>query len=147
MRNIMIVGQLALVVAAVFFGAAVYVNVAEHPARCNLDRQSLLTEWKIAYKRGFAMQAPLALAGFILGLVAAWQTGNWRWALGALILVANWPFTIIVIMPTNRSLMAIAPEEAGPESRRLIEKWARLHAVRSALGFAATLVFLWASLG
>jgi hypothetical protein len=49
-------------------------------------------------------------------------------------------------MPVNKRLLAIDPGEAGPESRRLIESWARLHAVRAALGCAATLVFLWASL-
>jgi len=32
------------------------------------------------------------------------------------------------------------------QSRQLIEKWSRLHTVRTALGFAATIIFLWASL-
>ena len=142
----MIVGQLALVVAALFAGAAAYVNVAEQPARLNLDDRSLLVEWKPAYKRGFAMQAPLAVIGFLLGLSTWCDTGDWRWLLGALILVANWPFTLIAIMPTNNKLMAIDPVRAGPESRRLILKWGSLHAVRTALGFAAAIIFLRASL-
>jgi hypothetical protein len=133
-------GQLALIVAAVFAGAALYVNVAEQPARLNLDDRSLLIEWKPAYKRGFAMQAPLAIVGFLLGILAWWQTGVWLWLLGALILIANWPYTMLGI------LLAIDPANAGPDSRKLVEKWASLHAVRTALGFAATLLFLWASL-
>jgi len=142
----MLAGQLALIVAALFSGAAVYVNIVEQPARLDLDDRALLTEWKPAYKRGFAMQAPLAIIGFLLGLVARWQTGHWAWLLGAVILVANWPYTLLGIMPTNGRLMATDPAGAGPESRVLIEKWAALHAGRTALGFASTLIFLWASI-
>ena len=142
----MIAGHLALIVAAVFAGAAVYINIAEHPARWNLDDRSQLIQWKPAYQRGFAMQASLAVAGFLLGLLAWWQTGGWLWLAGALVLIANWPFTLLVMMPVNNKLMATDPVLAGPDSLELLEKWARLHAVRSALGFAATLLFLAASL-
>ncbi len=142
----MLVGQLALIIAALFAGAAVYVSVAEHPARLRLDDRALLTQFKPAYKRGFAMQAPLAVIGFLAGLLAWRQTGNWRWLLGAVVLIANWPYTLVGIMPTNRKLMATDPANAGTESRALIEKWGGLHAVRTGLGFAATVIFLWASM-
>jgi hypothetical protein len=142
----MIVGQFALIVAAIFTGAAIYVNVAEQPARLTLDDRSALAEWKPAYKRGFAMQGPLAVLGFLLGLLTWWQTGDWRWLLGAAFLIANWPYTLIAIMPINNKLMATQLDQAGPESRKLIESWAGLHAVRTALGALATVTFLWASL-
>jgi uncharacterized membrane protein len=142
----MIAGLLALTVAAIFFGAAFYVNFAEQPARLALDDRSLLIEWKPAYKRGFIMQAPLALVGFVLGILAWWQTGIVLWLVGALVLVANWPYTVFVIMPTNKTLMATDPAGAGPVSRALVRKWSALHAVRTALGLAATLIFIWALL-
>ncbi len=141
----MVVGQLALIVAAAFAGAAIYINVAEHPARMQLDDRSALIEWKPAYARGFAMHATLAIVGFLLGTLAWWRSGVFAWLLGALVLVANWPFTLLAIMPTNVRLMAIDPAAAGTASRALLARWARLHAVRSALGLASTALFLWAS--
>lgn len=143
----MITGHLALVVAALFAGAALYINVAEHPARMGLDDRALLAQWKPAYQRGFALQAPLAIVGCAMGAVAWWQTGHGAWLAGAVLMIANWPYTLIVIMPTNRQLLAIDAAAAGPASRGLLARWARLHAMRTALGFAATAVFLWASLG
>ena len=142
----MLLGQLALLTAAVFAGAALYISLVEQPARLALDHRSLLAEWKPAYKRGTAMQAPLAIVGFLLGLSAWWRTGHPGWALGALLMVANWPFTFFAITPTNERLMATEPAAAGPESRALVERWGSLHAMRTALGFAACLAFLWASL-
>jgi hypothetical protein len=145
-EDAMLAGQLALITAAVFAGAAIYVNVAEQPSRLELDDRALLTEWKPAYKRGFAMQAPLAMVGFLLGAVAAWQTGSWWWLVGAVLMLANWPFTIFGIMPTNNKLMAMEPAAVPVDARSLIVQWGHLHAVRSALGAAATLIFLLASL-
>ncbi len=138
----MLFGHLALIVAAVFAGAALYINVAEQPARLTLDDRALLAEWQPAYKRGFAMQAPLAIIGFIFGLMAWWQTLELSFLAGALLMIANWPWTLLGIMPTNNILNATSPDSASPQTRALIEKWGTLHAVRSGLGSLATLAFL-----
>lgn len=140
----MITGALALALAAAFTGAAIYINVAEQPARLKLDERALLAEWKPSYKRGFAMQSVLAVAAGALGIIALFYDFRWQFLIGAIFILANWPFTLGVIMPTNRALMATAPDAAGGETERLIRHWGRLHAVRSLLGLIATFFFVWA---
>jgi len=130
----MLAGHLALAAASVFTGAAFYINYAEQPARLGLDDRSLLAEWKPAYKRGYVMQASLAVIGFLLGVVAWWATNTLAFLVGALLIVANWPWTLLGILPTNKALMATDPADAGPGTRALLLKWNRLHAVRTVLG-------------
>jgi hypothetical protein len=127
-----------------FAGAAFYINVAEQPARLGLDDRNLLAEWKPSYARGFDMQASLAMISGVLGLITAWLTGDWRWVAGAVLILTNWPYTLLVIAPTNNKLNAIAANDAGPASRAMLETWGRFHAVRTMFGIAATLAYLWA---
>ena len=142
----MIFGLLALIAAAIFGGVALYVNIVEQPARLSLDDRALLAEWKPSYKRGAAMQAPLALVGFLLGMLAWWQTSHAGFLIGALLIIAPWPWTLIVIKPTNDALLATDLDKAGPQTRSLILKWGAVHGVRTVLGALATAAFLWACL-
>jgi len=137
-------GLVALIAAAIFTGAALYVNVAEQPARLSLDDRALLTEWKPSYKRGAAMQAPLALLGCLLGLIAWWQTSHPGFLVGGIAMIAPWPWTLIGIKPTNDALLATEPEKAGSPTRALVVRWGALHSVRTGLGALATIAFLWA---
>lgn len=142
----MVFGVLALVAAAIFAGAAFYVSFVEHPARSALDDRAQLIQWKPSYARGAQMQASLALIGFGLGLAAWWRTGDELWAVGAVVLVAAWPYTMLMIMPTNNRLKEIPPDEAGVESHALLERWGRLHLRRTMLGMGSTAFYLWAAI-
>ena len=141
----MLAAQLATVVAALFAGAAIYVNVAEQPARLALPDGPMLAQWQQSYPRAASMQASLAIVGGVLAIIAYVTLSDWRWLLGAILILANWPYTLICIKPTNNTLKGIEVSAAGAEARRLVEKWGLLHAGRSALGTAAALVSIWAS--
>ena len=140
----MLIGQLALITAAAFAGAAIYVTVAEQPARLVLDDDALLRQWQSSYPRASVMQASLALGSALLGAAAYASSGDGRWLAGAVLIFANLPFTILVILPTNKRLQALAPAAADLGTRRAIETWARLHLVRDVLGLSATAAYLWA---
>jgi hypothetical protein len=136
---------LALATAAAFAGAAAYVNLSEQPARLSLDDVSLLREWKPSYARGFEMQATLALVSGLLGLAAFYFENHPAAALGGVLLLANWPYTLLVMAPTNKALAATADQDAGPATRARIIRWGKLHAVRTCLGIAGAGAFVVAS--
>lgn len=134
---------LAVLSAALFAGAALYINVVEHPARMCLDTRTAAMQWAPSYKRATWLQAPLALVSLLCG-AAVWLLGGGpAWLAGALLVGAVVPFTFGVIMPTNRKLLAPGRDLSSTETRELLVKWGQLHAVRTALSMAGTLVYLW----
>ena len=139
-------GLLALIASAIFAGAAFYVNFAEQPARLTLDDRALLGEWKPAYTRGAAMQAPLAVVGFLFGMLAWWRVSDAAFLVGAILIIALWPWTLIVIKPVNDALLATDIDKAAAPTRALVVKWGAIHAVRTVLGGLATAAFFWACL-
>ncbi len=140
----MLIGLVALAIAAAFTGAAVYINVAEHPARMGLETEAALAQWKSAYRRGALMQASLALLGGFAAIAAA-VTSDWRWSVGGLVLIANWPYTLLLIMPLNNQLMALGQGAVAESTRNSLNHWNLLHVGRTGLGALAVLLMLWAA--
>jgi len=135
---------IATLCAALFTGAAIYINLVEHPARMSLGTAVALAEWKPSYRRATVMQASLAIAGLV-GALGAWLVGAGRaWLLGGLVLGAVVPFTLLVIWTTNEQLQGLDPAAEGDLDRAHVplRRWNRLHAVRSLLSFTALVTFL-----
>jgi hypothetical protein len=143
----MIIGLIALALASTFFGAALYIHVAEHPARMALDDRNALAQWSPSYARAFAMQGGLAVASGLAAGLAAWLMRDGRWLLGAALMLANWPYTVFGILPLNHQLDATRAAEAGPHTRAMLDRWNRLHAIRTGLSFLAVLALIWAASG
>jgi hypothetical protein len=138
---------LAALCAALFAGAALYINLAEHPARMGLDTRMAALHWAPSYKRATWMQAPLALLSFLSGVVA-WSMGAGAgWLVAALLIGMVVPFTFIGIMPTNHKLLAPGRDLASAETRMLMERWGNLHAVRTTLSVLAAVLYMWLLLG
>src|SRR5215471_7687379 len=92
--------------SGIFFGAALYINLVEQPARISCGVPLAVTEWRPSYKRGALMQAPLALIGSLSALIAWRFEGGKAWLVGALLLLLVVPLTLVVILPTVWGLTA-----------------------------------------
>jgi len=134
---------LATFSAALFAGAALYINVVEHPARMGLETQVAAMQWAPSYKRATWLQAPLAIVSLLCGIAVWAMGGGIGWLVAALLVGAVVPFTFGVIMPTNHRLLAPGRDLASAETRELLVRWGQLHAVRTALSLAGTVLFLW----
>ncbi len=133
---------IAVLTSAIFAGAAIYISVAEHPARMGCDTKTAVTVWAPSYKRAYVMQVSLAVLSFLSGIAIWLLSGGIMWLLAAAFIGAVIPFTFIVIMPTNQKLLAPERDLNSAETRELLVKWGNLHAVRSILSFIALVIYV-----
>ena len=137
-------GSLALALAAAFFGAALYVNLVEQPARLALDDEAILHEWTPSDRRGVALILGLSLLSEALGLVAYFASQeDVRWAIGALIVILVWPYTFFAMAPLNNQILTLTSKDVGA-ARALVRQWGLLEYGQTAIGLAASVVYLWA---
>ena len=129
-----------MLATGLFAGAAVYVTLVEHPARLECGTALALAEFRPSYRRGVVMQASLAALGFLAALVAWLQRGHTSVLIAGLLLGAMIPFTLIVILPTNKRLLALELDPQQSEAAALLARWGRLHAVRTVAGAVAFLI-------
>jgi hypothetical protein len=132
----------ATVASGIFAGAALYINLVEQPARLSCGIELAVTQWRRSYKPGTLMQAPLALIGCLAALLSFWINRRLEWLVGGLLLLFIIPFTLVVILPTNKKLESRELDVRSEEAGSLLRRWACLHAVRSILGAAAFVLFL-----
>ena len=125
-----------------FAGASLYISLVEHPARMECGTTLAATEFGPSYRRGAVMQASLAIGAFLAAMVSFAFASNYAWLIGGICIVAVIPFTLIVILPTNKKLLDPSLNRNSEAARGLLVRWGRLHAVRTALSLAAFVVFL-----
>jgi hypothetical protein len=133
----------AVLTCSVFVGAAFYISLVEHPARMQCGMEVAATQFAPSYRRATVMQATLA-ALRLLSSVGAWLAGaTFWWPVGGVVLGTVIPFTLIVILPTNKQLLSKELNRRSPQTERLLTRWGRLHAVRTTLSSLALILFLY----
>src|SRR3989442_8790519 len=125
-----------------FAGAAIYVNLVEHPARMECGTEIAATEFGPSYRRAAVMQASLAAVGLAASMLAWLSGASVWWLAGGILLGSVIPFTLVVIIPVNKQLLAPALDKGSAQTRDLLSHWGKLHAVRSALSGIALIIFL-----
>jgi len=135
-------GLVAASAGNLFAGAALYVSLAEHPARLTCSTDVAVAQWAPSYRRATVMQVTLALTATSASLVQWFHAGGVLWLWGAATLAAVISFTLVAILPTNARLLAPDRDPRSAETRKLLEKWGRLHLVRTILGMTASILFL-----
>src|SRR5262245_41033890 len=128
--------------AGLFAGAAAYITFVEHPARMQCGIDLAVSEFGPSYHRATMMQAPLAAIGLLCGTVASFVGGHALWAIGGIVLGAVIPLTLIVILPTNKKLLDPSLDKDPSLAEQLLNRWGRLHALRTILSTVAFLIFL-----
>ncbi len=141
----MIIGSLALAAAGAFTGASLYVNFVEQPARLALTDDALIKEWEPSDHRGFILLAGLAAVAALFGFIAYRELNDLRWALGALVMLASWPYTYLAIVPLNNRILGLIGADGAHEARKLIDLWGKLEIGQTAIGLAGLLIFAWAA--
>ena len=139
--------NLATLSTGLFAGAAIYISLVEHPVRELLDTGAAATQWAPSYKRATWMQAPLAIVGLVTGTLAGFMGGGVGWIVGALLIGSVVPVTFKIIMPTNQLLLEPGRDLNSAETRTLLDRWGRLHLIRSALSLVAFVLFVWLQSG
>ena len=139
----MLFESISTISAGLFAGAALYITFVEHPARMEGGSELALAEFAPSYRRATVMQATLAGIGSVSSLAVWWINSDRWWLVGGLILGSVIPFTLIIILPTNKRLLDPALEPRTEMASKLLTRWAKLHGVRTVLSLVAFLIFVW----
>ena len=145
MESIQSIAQfLATLFCGLFAGASVYINLVEHPARMECGVELAATEFPPSYRRATYLQASLAALGLLCSVVAWLAGAGAPWLVGGVLLGSVIPFTLAVMLPTNKQLLDPSLDRGSERAARLLSRWGRLHWVRSGASLVALMILIYA---
>jgi uncharacterized membrane protein len=137
----LIAEALATFCCGVFFGAAVYISLVQHPAALETGTEFAVRFFTPMYRRAALMQASLAIIGAISSLAAYLLAAGRAWLLSAVLIAGVIPYTLLIVEPINQEIQTVDP--SAREAVELLMRWGRLHCLRTlASGTALVLCLL-----
>ncbi|CAF0927980.1 unnamed protein product [Brachionus calyciflorus] len=125
---------------SLFTGGAVYISLVEHPARLRAGTKTAIEQFRPSYKRAAKLQASLATLGFIGSTTKYYLNNDIKCLTSGLLILSVIPFTLLIIMPTNKKLLDENLDKNSNEAKLLLQQWGRLHWVRSILSIVSLIL-------
>ena len=138
---------IALLMCGTFFGAAVYISIAQHPALMKAGAPVAAKFFPPMYKLAAPMQIVLAVGGTLAGLIRWYLAGDALWAIGAGLLAFVIPYTLLVLKPINDQLLDANAIRPDSKTEELLKQWASRHWARSIASGLSFIAYLWAGVG
>ena len=138
----MIFQVIALFACGTFFGAALYISIAQHPAALEAGVAVGGRFFPPMYKRAAPLQILMALVGFLAGIAAWYQSSVILWLLGSLLLISVVPITLIIIKPVNDILLAQDNDPDSAKTAELLQRWGPKHWLRTVVSGVSFLMYL-----
>jgi anthrone oxygenase-like protein len=136
-------GLYAFAVAAAFLGATIYISLVEQPARLRLNGRAMIQEWKLSNRRGTPVLSILAVLSALIAFIQFRMSGDVRWIIGGITILASWPYAYFVMMPVNIWLFSIPLGRPVSPIRKLMRDWGLLEWGHALIGLAACCAFAW----
>ncbi|WP_299948426.1 DUF1772 domain-containing protein [uncultured Microbulbifer sp.] len=138
----MIMVLIAIFCCGTFFGAALYISIAQHPAALETGTDFGARFFPPMYGKAAPMQIALAAIGFLSGLVA-WILGNGLlWLIGAILLISVVPITLKLIKPINDILLNPNNDLEPTEINELLIRWGHKHWLRTIVSGLSFIIYL-----
>ena len=129
-----------------FFGAAVYISLAQHPAALEAGASVGGRFFPPMYKRAAPLQIVLAVVGFLGGIVAWWGGLGVLWLAGSIVLISVVPVTLVLIKPINDVLLSSENDPDSQETQGLLGQWGPKHWIRTVVSGVAFVLYLYAAI-
>ncbi|KAN0040848.1 hypothetical protein ACTFIV_003384 [Dictyostelium citrinum] len=157
---------IALLSGAMFAGISVYIQTIEHPSRSKLPTEFAIKEWRESFKRGAPFQPTLLALSSISSLLTfgsiakascktidrvvfkasvdsvrhCCQCNGMGWLVSGGLMLSIIPFTLLTIAPINKRLLSNDLDTFSDETHQLLDKWGKLHSIRSLLSLSAVVI-------